>query len=282
MKAWWKLVGHLFHPCERLEDGLLNFEEVGRVSKMTTAVEHLVQCVYPRTSAAWVNLSWKTADCLSDRLPIHLVCLMSELRKFCIANWKWRRFQQDGTFDGKSRAASPSNVRGKFEAVSCWSRWISRSFCYPRRMLDPSLWTWVQSSINAVEPQWIPHSKKGEVGQVSIMASVFWDSHGILMFDYLAKGKTINDMLISLKNFASLLSKHNPGNFPKQWSSTRTTHHLTNLRSQWLPSGKQGLNCWITHLIHRILLYLIITFPQRWRGLSLDVDFQPIKKLLKR
>ena len=49
-----------------------------------------------------------------------------------------------------------------------------------------------------------PTLRKAKLGKSAgkVMASVFWDSDGILMIDYLAKGKTINGI-----HYADLIEK---------------------------------------------------------------------------
>lgn len=72
-----------------------------------------------------------------------------------------------------------------------------------------------------------------------VMASVFWDASGILMIDYLPKGKTING-----EYYANLLDKlhqcihqKRPGLAKKKSSSIKTTLGFTHVLKPWQKSA---------------------------------------------
>ncbi|XP_029155672.1 uncharacterized protein LOC114928587 [Nylanderia fulva] len=87
-----------------------------------------------------------------------------------------------------------------------------------------------------------------------VMATVFWDSHGVILIDYLQKGKTITKAY-----YASLLDKlkeelagKRPHLQKKKSCFTKTTHRLTPQRLPWRKSTNYGLNCLTIRLTHQI------------------------------
>jgi hypothetical protein len=60
--------------------------------------------------------------------------------------------------------------------------------------MGPSLRSRIQKTEHAVEAPWLTPPKKFKrvPSAGKIMASIFWDSQGILMIDYLEQGRTIN------------------------------------------------------------------------------------------
>ena len=68
-----------------------------------------------------------------------------------------------------------------------------------------------------------------------VMASVFWDAHGILFIDYLEKSKTINsDYYMALMDRSSEeIKKKRPYMQNKKCCSTKTMHRATSPWKRW-------------------------------------------------
>ena len=60
--------------------------------------------------------------------------------------------------------------------------------------MDQPLYTWNKKIVSWVDSSWWKPSKATQTQQWAgkVMAFVFWNAHGILIVDYLEKGKTIN------------------------------------------------------------------------------------------
>ncbi|KAL7724069.1 hypothetical protein ACLKA6_012721 [Drosophila palustris] len=63
-----------------------------------------------------------------------------------------------------------------------------------------------------------------------VMASVFWDAHGIIFIDYLQKGQTINSdyYMALLERLKDEIAKKRPHMAKKKCCSTKTMHRVTN------------------------------------------------------
>src|SRR5436190_23298789 len=99
-----------------------------------------------------------------------------------------------------------------------------------------------------------PKTAKTVLSAGKVMATVFWDSHEIILIDYLQKRKTITGAY-----YASLLDKlkaelaENVHICRKRKSCfTKTTHRLTPQRLPWRKSTNYGLNCLTIRLTHQI------------------------------
>ncbi|GFV56459.1 hypothetical protein TNCV_4203831 [Trichonephila clavipes] len=86
------------------------------------------------------------------------------------------------------------------------------------------------------------------------MTTFFGDSHGVILIDYLQKGKTITGAY-----YASLLGKleaelAGKGRICRKKKSCfiKTTHHLTPQQLLWRKSTNYGLNCLAIRLTHQI------------------------------
>lgn len=79
----------------------------------------------------------------------------------------------------------------------------------------------------------VPKRPKTQQSAGKVMASVFWDAHGILFIDYLEKGKRINSeyYIALLDQLSEEIKKKRPHMARKNHCFTKTTHHVT---SQWL------------------------------------------------
>ena len=82
------------------------------------------------------------------------------------------------------------------------------------------------------------------------MTTVFWDSHGVLLIDYLQKGKTIAGayyalLLDTLK--AELAEKR-----PQLQKKKILFHRLTSQLLPWRKSTNNDLNCLTIRLTHQI------------------------------
>lgn len=126
-------------------------------------------------------------------------------------------------------------------------------------------------------------STVGEAGEIApkkgktvpsaekFMATVFWDSHGVVLIDYLQKGKTITK-----ENYASRLDhlqnviKAKRPYLAKRKDNVRITHLYINLRLLLLNSMTYLWRCFHMSHIYRIWLPAT-TFPfQTWKKVSLD------------
>ena len=103
--------------------------------------------------------------------------------------------------------------------------------------------------------QWIakgepaPKEQKTVFSARKVMATVLWDSQGVILIDYLQKGKPITGAY-----YASLLDNRKNGHICRRRKScfTKTTHRLTH---QLLPCRKFtnfGWNCLTISLTHQI------------------------------
>lgn len=75
-----------------------------------------------------------------------------------------------------------------------------------------------------------PKRPKTQQSAGKVMASVFWDAHGIIFIDYLEHGRTINsDYYIALlERLKSEIVKKRPHLAKKKFCSTKITRHATN------------------------------------------------------
>ena len=74
-----------------------------------------------------------------------------------------------------------------------------------------------------------PKRAKTQQSAGKVMASVFWDTHGILFIDYLEKGKTINSdyYCALLDRLKKEITKKRPHMQRKKFSFTKTMHRVT-------------------------------------------------------
>ena len=103
--------------------------------------------------------------------------------------------------------------------------------------MGPPLHARNQTAVKAVgRSQWFS-TKESKADRISqkVMGSVFWDANGILLFDYLEKGKTITG-----KYYYNLLELLNVKICEEAWleeekksSFIMTTHLLTKVCWQW-------------------------------------------------
>ena len=75
--------------------------------------------------------------------------------------------------------------------IPTWSSKIYFTTRYSGRNVDPQLRSWVKTTKYAVETCRVPTPEKFKVctSAGKVMASVFWDSQGVTMVDYLKQGK---------------------------------------------------------------------------------------------
>lgn len=114
--------------------------------------------------------------------------------------------------------------------------------------------TKIQSKQWTAKGEPAPKKAKTVISAGKVMATVFWDSHGVILIDYLQKGKTITGAY-----YASLLDKlkaelaENGHIYRKRKSCfTKITHRLTPQRLPWRKSTNYGLNCLTIRLTHQI------------------------------
>ena len=100
-----------------------------------------------------------------------------------------------------------------------FSKWVPRLLTFNQNKKEFLLWyvtmdeTWIHHhspESNRQSAEWTaageprPKRPKSQISAGKVMASVFWDSHGILFIDYLEKGNRINSeyyiaLLVRLK-----------------------------------------------------------------------------------
>ena len=93
-----------------------------------------------------------------------------------------------------------------------------------------------------------------------VMATIFWDSHGIILIDYLREEKTITGEYYAslLDRFDAILKKKRPHLAKKKYFSTTTMHQLTRVplqRPNYLICDTKN---YLTHFIPQIWLLPII------------------------
>ena len=94
-----------------------------------------------------------------------------------------------------------------------------------------------------------------------IMASVFWDSEGVLMIDYLERGKTVTGVYYAelIRNFAKKLRKSVGKSCPRECCFTATMRQHTPPTLPWRQSMNAASNYCATHHILLIWHHLIFT-----------------------
>ena len=97
-----------------------------------------------------------------------------------------------------------------------------------------------------------------------VMASVFWDVHGILLIDYLKKGRTINNeyymaVLVRLKEE---IAKKRPQMKRKKCFFTKKMHRVTSRFQHWQNCTNCTLNCFPINHILRIWFPATTTYLQ--------------------
>ena len=114
--------------------------------------------------------------------------------------------------------------------------------------------TKIQSKQWTAKGEPAPKKAKTVFSAGKVMATVFWDSHGVILIDYLQKGKTITGAY-----YASLLDKlkaelaengHICRN--RKFCFTKTTHRLTPRQLPWRKSTNYGFNCLTIRLTDQI------------------------------
>ena len=100
-----------------------------------------------------------------------------------------------------------------------------------------------------------PKRPKTQMWAGKVMASVFWDAHGVLFIDYLEKGKTINSeryigQLMRLKNEIGEKRLHMKKK--KVLFHQDKMRRVTSRSLPWRNWMNWASNCFRTHHIHRI------------------------------
>ena len=105
---------------------------------------------------------------------------------------------------------------------------------------DPFLNNW-SIGVRILLKQWTspgeraPKKAKNVLSTGKIMATVFWDSQGVINIDYLEKGKTVTELYYAklLDRFDAELQKKRSHLTKKKCSSFMTTHRFTLPPSPW-------------------------------------------------
>lgn len=108
---------------------------------------------------------------------------------------------------------------------------------------------WTESGCSA------PKKAKAVKSAGKVMASVFWDSNGILMIDYLPKGQTINGEYYAnlLDKLQECIEQRRPGLARKKKFFIKTMQEFTRALRPWPKLTNCIMICCPTHLIHLIL-----------------------------
>ena len=117
-----------------------------------------------------------------------------------------------------------------------------------------------------------------------VMATIFWDSHGILLIGYPQKGKTTTGEYYAslLYRFYAILKEKRPYLAKKKSVSTTTMHQLTRVPLQRPNYLIYATKYFLIHLIPQIWLFPIIFCFLTWK-LGLEVkDFHRTKRSLLR
>ncbi|QQP42126.1 Putative DD34D transposase, partial [Caligus rogercresseyi] len=129
---------------------------------------------------------------ISKKRVGHIVHEYLDMRKLC-AKWVPREL----TIDQKQRRIDDSE-----QCLKLFNRNQSE-FLRRNVTMDETWLHHFTPESNRQSAEWIayhePNPKRGKQSAGKVMASVFWDAHGIIFIDYLEKGKTINsDYYIAL------------------------------------------------------------------------------------
>lgn len=128
--------------------------------------------------------------------------------------------------------------------ITCDETWVHH---YTPEMKEQSK-QWIEKGESA------PKKAKTVTSAGKVMASVFWDSHGVLLIDYLEKGKCINGEYYAglLQQLKDIIKIKRPHLAKKSHFFIKTMHPLTLLQLQWRNYMNYDLNCSHMHHIHLI------------------------------
>ena len=116
------------------------------------------------------------------------------------------------------------------------------------------------------------------------MATIFWDSHRIILIDYLQKGKTITGeyYVWLLDRFDAILKEQRLHLVKKKCCSTTTMHQLTRVPLQRPNYLIHATKYFLIHLIPQIWLLPIIVCFLTWKFVLEVKDFHRTKRSLLR
>jgi len=109
-----------------------------------------------------------------------------------------------------------------------------------------------------------------------IMASVFWDSEGVLMIGYLERGKTVTGVY-----YAELIRKLRSAIKEKRCGKSMCCfimHLPTPLPWQWLQFENAASNCSVNRRIHQTWLRLTTTCSDLWKICFVDRGLAVMKR----
>ena len=121
--------------------------------------------------------------------------------------------------------------------------------------VDPPLHSSVKSTaVWTAAGESCPKLRKMQTSADKVLASVFWDTLGILFLNYLENGRTVHskyyiELLVSLKEE---IIKKQPQMKKKKFSFTKTMHCFTNRSQRWQNYINCISNCFHTHSILQI------------------------------
>ena len=123
--------------------------------------------------------------------------------------------------------------------------------------MDSLLYARNNKSVENVDWAWRICAEKAKTvpSASNVMDTIFWDSHGIILIDYLQKGRTITGRYYAslLDRFDAILKEKRPHLAKKKCFSTTTMHQLTRVPLQ-RPN----------YLIYATKYFLIHLIPQIW------------------
>jgi len=99
------------------------------------------------------------------------------------------------------------------------------------------------------------------------MASVFWDSEGVLMIDYLERGKTVTGVYYAelIRKLRSAIKEKRRESWVTVCCFIKTMHLPTPLPWQWLQFENAASNCSGNRRIHHTWHRLTTTCSDLWK-----------------
>lgn len=161
------------------------------------------------------------------------------------------------------RLLTPENKRNReTTSATCLALFQRNPAEFLRRFVtvDETWIHWYTPETKEQSKQWTspgeraPKKAKTVRSAGKVMATVFWDSQGVIYIDYLEKGKTITGRYYAelLGRFDVELKKKRPRLAKKKCCSTTTTHRLTPPPSPWPNWSNCTTNCCPIHLTLQI------------------------------
>ena len=151
---------------------------------------------------------------------------------------------------------SCDNFEGVFDIVQLQYGWVLAPFDNRGQNIDSPQQTRDQAAVKTVSfSVWIS-TEEGQSGLTAnkVMVTVSWGACGIIHFDYIQRGRTINGKYYvnSLEWFKGDLKKNRLRLSKKKRFSTKTMQGCTHVYSPWWKFNNWTMNCSLIHPILRI------------------------------